>query len=119
MDSTTTRRILRAADALEAWCERNWAVIAGCLLAVIVFLLTGCAQYETRQPVADRGTILFTWQIGYVPGDHCGWAQQLASADESHPAHWLVTLRRKPDFHSPECIGHEAMHTMGATHAEE
>ena len=81
-----------------------------CLLVCLV-AMSGCAVYETRQPMADRGTVLLTWEIApeHVPGNHCGWAREIAKG------HWLISFRRAYDFNH-ECVIHELGHAMGASH---
>ncbi len=74
-------------------------------------LLAGCAQYEIRQPMANRGTVLVTWEVNpaRVPGNHCGWAEQIAAN------HWLISFRRAYDPNH-ECVIHELWHAMKGIH---
>jgi hypothetical protein len=82
------------------------------VLAVVYCLsLVGCAGYETREPMAERGTVLITWEVNpaRVPGNHCGWAEQIAEG------HWLISFRRLYDFNNV-CWPHELGHAMGGKH---
>lgn len=77
--------------------------------AALAAVLSGCAGYELRQPMADRGTVTLTWQIGTPPCGGCGCAQEIAKG------HWLVTLRREYTFNDL-CASHELLHVFGARH---
>lgn len=102
---TVTRRIVRAADALEAWLNQYAGVILACLIVLALVMLQGCAS----KPIADRGTVLLTWEIGSVPGLHCGYAREIARG------HYLVTFRRAYSFDDP-CVIHELTHVFGGDH---
>ena len=87
---------------------------------LIVLVLTclvnvGCAMYETRKPAAETGTVLVTWSFNQsFPDGRCGEAITLG------PGHYLIRLRGEPptfnDTARLECLGHEALHFMGAEH---
>ena len=81
-----------------------------CLLVCLV-VVSGCAAYEVRQPMADRGTVLLTWEVApeHVPGNHCGWAREIARG------HWLISFKRAYDFNNV-CWPHELAHAMGGSH---
>ena len=88
---------------------RRLLLLALVLLAVLA--LQGCAAYEARQPMAQRGTVLVTWEIApdRVPGDACGFAQEIATG------HYLITFRRAYDFNNV-CWPHEFNHAFGGRH---
>lgn len=81
------------------------------LVAATVLLCFGCAQYEIRQPMAERGTVTITWEVNpaRVPGNHCGWASEIAQG------HYLITFRRAYDFNNV-CWPHELNHAFGGSH---
>ena len=75
--------------------------------------MTGCAAYETRQEMAERGTVLITWAVdpSRVPGSHCGWATEISRG------HYLVLFKRKYGFEEL-CWVQEIFHALGATHTQ-
>lgn len=82
------------------------------VLIALIPVLTGCAEYEIRQPMAERGTVLVTWRVSpsEVPKGHCGWAQEISRG------HYLITFTRVFDLFNEPCPIHELGHVMGATH---
>lgn len=97
MSPATARRLLLTACVLGA-------LLAGGFLG-------GCAQYEIRRPMAESGTVLITWEVNpaRVPGNHCGWAEQIARG------HYHITFRRAYDVNDL-CVAHEAWHFLGGSH---
>jgi hypothetical protein len=93
MHSTTARRLLLSS------------------LVGIALVVVGCAHYEQKQPMAERGTVLLTWEVApeRVPANHCGWAEQIAKG------HWLISFRRAYDFNHV-CWAHELGHAFGGSH---
>lgn len=81
------------------------------LVLATVWAGFGCAAYEIRQPMAESGTVTVTWRVSplEVPGDHCGWATQIARG------HYLLTFKRRFDVNS-ECTIHELWHALGGSH---
>ena len=111
-----TRRILRAADALEAFLGRHWELVIAGLLAVAMLILSGCAadpfDWQAKADHQPLPAIFVTVARG-EPERICGKpAWGCAKRDYSAGICFIYVT----DDAQPWLRSHELLHCAGYSH---
>lgn len=106
--------------------EMSWDAANGMLWALVISLLAGCEAFEQpykQPPQVSQVVVTVVWTDKETIERQCGNKHAYACATvatAAQPFSTIYAIKPRSFTHAPlvEALGHELLHSLGATHEQ-